>query len=129
MSTPERLLQILKNKGSLAPGSPWAAAVAQVPRELFLPDRFEAGGHVVDRATHPMGSWATAEHVPGQASYEVEQYGPRRLWDEVEAAYRQWERYGRPERERAGMTVHPGGQDLWLDEPGKPIAVVHRPGP
>ncbi|WP_058043492.1 methyltransferase domain-containing protein [Streptomyces roseifaciens] len=79
--------------------------------------------------SYDKGSWATAEYVPGRASYEVEQYGPRCLWDEVEAAYRQWERYGRPGRERAGMTVHPGGQDLWLDEPGNAIAVVPRTGP
>ncbi|QSY49168.1 MULTISPECIES: methyltransferase domain-containing protein [Streptomyces] len=68
--------------------------------------------------SHDKSSWATAEYVPGdQADYEVEQYGPRRLWDEVEAAYRRWEGYGRPDRDRAGLTVDRTGQYLWLDSP------------
>ncbi|MCF3107056.1 methyltransferase domain-containing protein [Streptomyces roseoverticillatus] len=77
--------------------------------------------------SHDKASWATAEYVPGdQADYEVEQYGPRRLWDEVEAAYRQWERYGRPGRDRAGLVVDGAGERVWLDDPGNVIASVPR---
>ncbi|MER5780228.1 methyltransferase domain-containing protein [Streptomyces mobaraensis] len=69
-------------------------------------------------------SWATAEYVPGQSEYEVEQYGPRRLWDEVEAAYRQWVDQGRPERDRAGLTVDRDGQHVWLDREDHVIRTV-----
>ncbi|MCC3776658.1 methyltransferase domain-containing protein [Streptomyces sp. UNOB3_S3] len=69
-------------------------------------------------------SWATAEYVPGQTEYAVEQYGPRRLWDEVEAAYRKWVDHGRPERDRAGLTVTREGQHVWLDDEDNVIATV-----
>ncbi|MFC9930294.1 methyltransferase domain-containing protein [Streptomyces sp. NPDC127190] len=62
-------------------------------------------------------SWATVEYVPGHETYEVEQYGPRRLWDEVETAYRWWEEQGRPPRDHFGLTVTPDGQQVWLDQP------------
>ncbi|MCC3769676.1 methyltransferase domain-containing protein [Streptomyces sp. UNOC14_S4] len=60
-------------------------------------------------------SWASVDHVPGHDTFTVEQYGPRRLWDEVEAGYRKWEALGRPERDRAGLTVTRDGQHVWLD--------------
>ncbi|MGA5129920.1 methyltransferase domain-containing protein [Streptomyces olivoreticuli] len=53
MSPPERLVQILTNKGSLPPASPWAEAVAQVRRELFLPGVIEADDRTVDRFQSP----------------------------------------------------------------------------
>ncbi len=40
------------------------------------------------------GSWAVAEYAPGQDEYAVDQYGPRRLWDEVTAAYARWVDWG-----------------------------------
>lgn len=90
-----------------------------VPGAWHLVAKAEDGS---DEATlwlfsHDKSSWATAEYVPGQNEYEVEQYGPRRLWDEVEAAYRQWADRGRPGRERAGLTVDRDGQHVWLDSP------------
>ncbi|GAA0348088.1 methyltransferase domain-containing protein [Streptomyces blastmyceticus] len=69
-------------------------------------------------------SWATAEYVPGQTEYEVEQYGPRCLWDEVEAAYQKWVDRGRPERDRAGLTVTREGQHVWLDNEDNSVATV-----
>jgi hypothetical protein len=47
----------------------------------------------------------------------VSQYGPRRLWDEVEEAYSWWIEAGSPGRERFGMTVTADGQWVWLDHP------------
>ncbi|WP_344959097.1 methyltransferase domain-containing protein [Actinomadura miaoliensis] len=73
----------------------------------------EAGG--------PGGSWASVDYVPGKDEFAVEQAGDRRLWDEAEAAYFQWIRWGRPALERFGLTVTPDGQRVWLDEPGNPI--------
>ncbi|MFF4948669.1 methyltransferase domain-containing protein [Streptomyces chattanoogensis] len=63
-------------------------------------------------------SWATVEYVPGREDYEVDQYGPRNLWDEVEAAWHHWDAAGRPGRDRFGLTVDGDGQRVWLDETG-----------
>ncbi|GAA2221982.1 methyltransferase domain-containing protein [Streptomyces amakusaensis] len=61
-------------------------------------------------------SWASVEYdgTP-RDTYPVRQYGPRRLWDEAEAAYRKWERLDRPARDRAGLTVTREGEQVWLD--------------
>ncbi|MGW7004183.1 methyltransferase domain-containing protein [Streptomyces sp. NPDC054933] len=71
-------------------------------------------------------SWATAEYVPGRSVFEVEQYGPRRLWDEVEAAWRWWESQDRPSRDRFGLTVDQHGQRVWLDSPDHPVPTTYR---
>ncbi|MGH3326826.1 MAG: methyltransferase domain-containing protein [Streptomycetales bacterium] len=70
------------------------------------------------------GSWACADYEPGLAEFAVEQYGPRRLWEEVEAAYRWWGHAGRPARERFGLTVTPEKQTVWLDGPDDPQAPI-----
>lgn len=59
-------------------------------------------------------SWATVEYVPGQDTYETEQHGPRRLWDDVESAYRAWTAEGAPTRDRYRITVTPEGQTVSL---------------
>ena len=74
--------------------------------------RFTLWVLALDRA-----SWASVSFDPSETDWEVEQYGPRRLWDEVEAAYDWWVDAGRPERERYGVTITPDGQELWLDDP------------
>ncbi|MEU3959348.1 methyltransferase domain-containing protein [Streptomyces buecherae] len=67
-------------------------------------------------------SWAAVEYGPHQTRYEVDQYGPRRLWDEVQAAHHRWAERGRPGRDQAGLSVVAGQQRLWLDDPGNIIA-------
>ncbi|MFJ4963574.1 hypothetical protein EES43_19245 [Streptomyces sp. ADI96-02] len=62
-------------------------------------------------------SWASADYTPERQEYAVTQYGPRRLWDEARSAYRAWEALGRPARDRAGLSVTAGGQQVWLDSP------------
>ncbi|MEU5426755.1 protein-L-isoaspartate(D-aspartate) O-methyltransferase [Streptomyces olivoreticuli] len=62
-------------------------------------------------------SWACVMFRDGEEA-RVWQSGPRRLWDEVEAAYRWWEDQGRPEHERFGLTVTSERQSAWLDAPG-----------
>lgn len=57
-------------------------------------------------------SWAAADHVPGQQEYVIAQYGPRRLWDEVEDAWHRWNTIGRPKRDRARITVTASGQEV-----------------
>ncbi|MFD7661710.1 protein-L-isoaspartate(D-aspartate) O-methyltransferase [Streptomyces sp. NPDC059788] len=63
-------------------------------------------------------SWACVQFRDGGAA-RVWQYGVRRLWDEVEAAYRWWAGKGRPGYERFGLTVAEEGERVWLDEPGE----------
>lgn len=48
---------------------------------------------------------------------EVYQNGPRRLWDEVEAAHRWWLHQGRPTQHDFGLTVGQARQRVWLHDP------------
>ncbi|MGI8816603.1 MAG: hypothetical protein ACR2G2_15335 [Pseudonocardia sp.] len=47
----------------------------------------------------------------------VAEAGPRALWTEVEALHMRWLEYGRPRRERFGLSVAPERQWIWLDRP------------
>ena len=68
-------------------------------------------------ATREGSSWAWCDFEPGKDEFEVGQFGDRRLWDEVADAYLRWVSWGRPDRDRFGMTVSPEGQAVWLDTP------------
>jgi protein-L-isoaspartate(D-aspartate) O-methyltransferase len=68
------------------------------------------------------GSWALVTYQPGRHGYHVEQCGPRRLWDEVRNAYGRWVGWGLPELDRLGMSVAPGVQSIWLDQPPMKIS-------
>ncbi len=61
------------------------------------------------------GSWATV--VPGEGEHRVYHEGPRRLWEEFEAAYQWWTDAGKPDHTRFGLTVTAEGQEFWLDTP------------
>jgi protein-L-isoaspartate(D-aspartate) O-methyltransferase len=61
-------------------------------------------------------SWAVCRQTDAPV-HRVLQAGPRDLWNEVTDAYRRWVEWGRPDRERFGMTVTPDHQALWLDDP------------
>jgi len=94
---------------------PYAFLVA-----LFLPgvERFgfhPSGGEPQDWLFAPDGSWA----CHSTESHTVEEYGSRRLWQEVEDVQQLWHMLDRPTRDRFGLTVHHDGtHTLWLDEPG-----------
>lgn len=60
-------------------------------------------------------SWACVVFRDGDTA-RVWQSGPRRLWDEAEAAFGWWLRCGRPDYTRFGLTVTAEGQKVWLDE-------------
>lgn len=51
----------------------------------------------------------------------VWQGGPRRLWDEAEAAYRWWVGQGEPPPGRFGVTVDGADGRVWLDDPDSVI--------
>ena len=66
----------------------------------------------------PWGSSAKLTHTdPGadQDEFPVTQRGPRRLWDEIEAAHQWWVDHGRPRPERWRFTVSPEGQTIELE--------------
>lgn len=67
----------------------------------------------------PSQSWASL--TAGLDEHEITQYGPRRLWDELETAYDWWMNSGRPSRDRFGLAVTPDGQTFWLDNPDHAI--------
>ncbi|MGH3381378.1 MAG: ATP-grasp peptide maturase system methyltransferase [Actinoallomurus sp.] len=70
---------------------------------------------------HDDGSWACQWTSPDGRSL-VQEHGPRELWAELEAAYRQWDAAGRPQREQIGLTVTPEGHQLWVGDPANLIA-------
>ncbi|KOG46199.1 methyltransferase domain-containing protein [Streptomyces varsoviensis] len=55
----------------------------------------------------------------GGQETKVWQAGPRRLWDEVEAAYRWWGGRGEPDHTRFGLTVTADATRAWLDDPAE----------
>ncbi|MGH3798904.1 MAG: methyltransferase domain-containing protein [Pseudonocardiaceae bacterium] len=59
-------------------------------------------------------SWASIDYIPGTNAYEVNQLGPRHLWDEVEAAYTWWVQADSPTSEQWHFTVTPQGQHIDL---------------
>ncbi|MFF2146006.1 methyltransferase domain-containing protein [Kitasatospora sp. NPDC058190] len=76
-------------------------------------------------ATTDARSWAAVDYDGEQHErFTVWQHGPRRLWDEVEAAHRWWEEHDRPAPERFGLTVTENRQWAWLDRPDQPVRVL-----
>ncbi|MBZ4320609.1 hypothetical protein [Streptomyces huiliensis] len=72
-------------------------------------------------------SWACALfRAEPELTTLVWQGGPRRLWDEVEAAYDWWVTLGAPAPDRFGLTVDGAGGRVWLDEPGNVVRELGR---
>lgn len=74
-------------------------------------------------------SWAAALFRRGAATSTVHQSGPRRLWDEVEAAWHWWDGRGRPAPDRFGLTVTARERLAWLDDPEEAWEVEDRGAP
>ncbi|MBV9140188.1 MAG: methyltransferase domain-containing protein [Pseudonocardiales bacterium] len=62
----------------------------------------------------PSRSWASIGYIPNTDTYEVNQLGPRHLWDEVETAYTRWVQAGSPTADQWQFTITPGGQRVEL---------------
>ncbi|MGH3917037.1 MAG: methyltransferase domain-containing protein [Pseudonocardiaceae bacterium] len=62
------------------------------------------------------GSTARLDRADNGAFLATE-IGPRALWNEVEHLHHQWQTWGRPDRERYGLTINGESQTIWLDEP------------
>ncbi|MFJ7249609.1 methyltransferase domain-containing protein [Kitasatospora sp. NPDC098652] len=113
----------VRSSTSLSPEavSSWPAMFAvgvQVPDAFPLVERYADGSYTLWLHDTAVTSWATVDWEPDRTTYEVVQSGPRRLWDQVEAAWRRWAAHGRPGFDRFGLTVSPDGQEVWLDDPG-----------
>lgn len=110
-------------------GDNWAARFAI---GLQLPDVWCAWHHdpaadgVHTRlwvATTDATSWAAVDY-DGQHEdrFIVWEFGPRRLWSDVRAAYHWWVRAGEPGPEAFGMTVTAEGHHAaWLGQPARPV--------
>ncbi|MFD6587599.1 methyltransferase domain-containing protein [Streptomyces anulatus] len=76
-------------------------------------------------ATTDATSWAAVDwDGRSEDRFTVRQHGPRRLWNEVEAAHSWWQLHDRPGPERFGLTVTASGQSVWLDSPGRLVTVT-----
>jgi len=93
--------------------SRWATAVA-VPTcryELWPRTPGRNPRHGVAWLGDPLsGSWASVIPAETGDRYEVRHRGPRRLWDEVEVAYRWWLDQGKPTLDQWRFTVSPDRQ-------------------
>jgi hypothetical protein len=102
--------------GAAAGGGPqWAIAVA-VPQCRFdvwkrTPERGHGVAWLVDTCS---GSWASVVPSAIDGQFDVRQHGPRRLWDEAEAAYRWWQQAGEPPLEAWELVVGPDEQSIRL---------------
>ncbi|MEU2118656.1 methyltransferase domain-containing protein [Streptomyces sp. NPDC016459] len=76
-------------------------------------------------ATTDATSWAAVDwDGTSDDRFTVWQHGPRRLWDEVQAAYAWWTWHSRPGPERFGLTVTATGETRWLDTPEHRVPVT-----
>ncbi|MWA04084.1 protein-L-isoaspartate(D-aspartate) O-methyltransferase [Actinomadura sp. LD22] len=96
-----------------------ATAITGCVPDLMATDSVDGGDGSVTMWIADTGhsSQAIVDAPWGMDGAHVRQRGPRRLWDEFEAAYRAWLERGSPAPDRFGMTVGPDGQYLWLDAP------------
>ena len=80
----------------------------------YLPDTRGDGCWSVWFLDPASRSWARFDYQPDTERWPVHQFGPRRLWDEIDAAYRGWEQAARPPVEQWTVTITPNGQHLKL---------------
>ena len=71
-------------------------------------------------------SWAQLDaDLNDPAPFTVRQLGPRKLWDEAEAAYDWWYEQGEPGLDRFGFKIRDGKQWVWLDEPDNVVRILN----
>ncbi|MGA5133044.1 methyltransferase domain-containing protein [Streptomyces olivoreticuli] len=92
-----------------------------VPDVVHLADRKKDGKRAVWFYGRSDMSWAAVVFHDGRTEATVYQSGRRRLWDEVEDAYRWWVDSDRPGFERFGLTVTADGRTPWLDDPANAL--------
>lgn len=91
----------------------WAVAVAVPSCRYDLWTKTEDRPTGVAWLRDPLSrSWATVAQAEDR--YIVRQFGPRRLWDEVEVAYRYWLRRGEPPLEAWEFAITAERQSVYL---------------
>jgi hypothetical protein len=61
-------------------------------------------------------SWARFDYQPDTQRWPVHQFGPRRLFDELTAAYHRWDHAGRPPATHWRFTITPDEQRVELTD-------------
>ncbi len=103
----------------LADDHRWPIAVAVPSCRVNVWERTENRPGVAWLRDPLSGSWASV--VPdGNGRYAVRQFGPRRLWDAAEAAYRWWQERGEPPLSAWQWTITPGRQTVALPPDPEP---------
>ena len=64
---------------------------------------------------------ARFDYQPQARRWPVRQFGPRRLWDEVVAAYQKWDQLGQPPVTRWQFSLTPHGQHVTLTSAPAPV--------
>lgn len=89
--------------------------VADCQMDYFPSKDPESHNGTLRLVDHDSRSWARLYYDHDNTPpYPVHQYGPRRLWDEVEAAHHWWVGQGRPGADRWRFTVAPLEQRIEL---------------
>jgi protein-L-isoaspartate(D-aspartate) O-methyltransferase len=88
-------------------------------------NKFGADHNVLELDDITTASWARLDaNLTSPDKLVARQLGPRRLWDEAEAAYDWWYAHGKPTLARFGMTVTADTQTMWLDEPSTVVRAI-----
>ncbi len=95
------------------------AVLGRAPGLAYLPAARDDGSFslLLFEVGAPEGSWAACDYQPGEDTFEVTQFGDRRLWNEVEGAFGWWVEQDSPGADRFGLVVSQEGERVWLDEP------------
>jgi hypothetical protein len=105
---------------------PWLLATSRLPRKLVFGyrGRTDTGGPEWAVFTGDDGSWCAVRMQPDEhGQRDVREGGSTAIWGAFEAAYSEWEAFGRPGWDRLGLTVTSDGRHrVWLDEPDGPYA-------
>jgi hypothetical protein len=103
---------------------PWFLATLNQPVKIVVGMWFGEDGAVSAYTLHGSdGSWVViGVEVGVDGRRLVTQAGPTRIWDGVEAGFRQWEEAGHPGWARLGLTATLGEASVvWIDEPNGPF--------
>ena len=117
-----------RTRFTLAPPNPWEhnrvvwflAHLMGLPEGVRFGVRFDPDTRqpTAGTITAPDGSHAFVMLEPTpEGAWSVTESGPTPLWRAVEEAHRVWRAAGEPGWSRLGVTVTPGGQWVWLDDP------------
>ncbi len=93
----------------------WAISTRIAPcRWGHRPPTADRAAHQLWFADNSTGSWAVARYDRTGGPYEIRQHGPRRLWNEIEAAYQWWSDQGKPPLNQWQLTISSDQQTATL---------------